>query len=212
MLEPYRRDSNTDPGELHAETTAYYYRARYYDPSIGRLLTEDPAGFNAGVHFYKYVKNQPLDYLDPLGLKCKQVTPWQEIPQMRGGPLQPYLTVQVGLDWQPKPNGWDFSGGAEGPVISCICDWFANHTRIRKFYRENVTEEAWFECQDCTGSHRERQTRDKLKQWHVDVPGLPIIPTQTAQTTGAAVQVGGWNVGMNPDASNTKCTCAPPAP
>jgi hypothetical protein len=97
-------------------------------------------------------------------------------------------------------------------VISCICDWVATRTRIRKFYQKNVTEEAWFECTDCKGSHRERQTRNKLKQWEVDVPGGPIIPYQYAQTRGAAVQLGGWNVGMNPDASNTKCTCAPPAP
>ena len=193
-----------------AETSLYYYRARYYDPSAGRFIAEDPAGFNAGVHFYKYVKNQPSDYVDPYGLKCKQVTPWQEIPQMSGAPLQPYLTFQDGLAWQFKT--WDFSGGAEGPVISCICDWFATHTRIRKFYRKTAAEEAWFECTDCNASHRERHTRNTLKQWEVDVPGLPIIPTQTAQTTGATVQSGGWNVGMNPDASNTKCTCAPPAP
>jgi RHS repeat-associated protein len=196
--------------EFDGETSLYYYRARYYDASIGRFLAEDPAGFNAGIHFYKYVKNQPLDYVDPYGLKCAQVTPWQEIPQMSGAPLQPYSSYQDGLAWQFK--GWDLSGGSEGPVISCICDWVATRTRIRKFYQKNVTEEAWFECTDCKGSHRERQTRNKLKQWEVDVPGGPIIPYQYAQTRGAAVQLGGWNVGMNPDASNTKCTCAPPAP
>jgi len=97
----------------HWDTSALsYYRARYYDPQSGRFASEDPVGFNAGIHFYKYVKNQPLDYLDPLGLKCKQVSPWQEIPQMRGGPLRPYLTVQDGLAWQF--NGWDFQVALKG--------------------------------------------------------------------------------------------------
>ncbi len=190
---------------------ASYYRARYYDPSTARFIAEDPARFNAGVHFYKYVKNQPLDYVDPYGFKCTQVTPWQEIPQMSGVPLQPYLTLEDGVFWEFQ--SWDFSGGPEGPVISCICDWIATHTRIRKFYEKNVTEEAWFECTDCKGSHRERQTRNKSKRWAVDTPGRPIIPTLTGQSTGAAVQLGGRNVGMNPDASNTDCTCRwPPQP
>jgi RHS repeat-associated protein len=196
--------------EFDAETNLYYYRARYYDPSAGRFIAEDPGGFNAGVHFYKYVKNQPLDYIDPYGLKCQQVTPWQEIPQMRGAPLQPYLTVRDGVFWDFQ--GWDFSGGPEGPVISCICDWIASRTRIRKYYEKNVTEEAWFECTDCKGSHREHQTRNKFKKWEVDTPGGPIIPYMKAQTTGATVQLGARNVGMNPDASNTDCTCQPPAP
>ncbi len=46
----------------------YYYRARYYDPSIGRFLSEDPIGFAAGdFNFYRYVLNNPKNYLDPSG-------------------------------------------------------------------------------------------------------------------------------------------------
>ena len=30
-----------------------YYRARYYDPKIGRFMSEDPVGFDAGVNFYR---------------------------------------------------------------------------------------------------------------------------------------------------------------
>ncbi|MCL4244488.1 MAG: RHS repeat-associated core domain-containing protein, partial [Candidatus Dadabacteria bacterium] len=30
--------------EYDAESGLYYYRARYYDPSIGRFLQEDPIG------------------------------------------------------------------------------------------------------------------------------------------------------------------------
>ena len=39
-LNPFRYS-----GEYFDEETGFYYlRARYYDPSIGRFLTEDPAG------------------------------------------------------------------------------------------------------------------------------------------------------------------------
>jgi RHS repeat-associated protein len=54
-----------------SETDAYYYRARYYDPSMGRFLSEDPEAFRAGpTNFYPYVGNEPVQWSDPLGL-CK---------------------------------------------------------------------------------------------------------------------------------------------
>ncbi len=34
--------------EWDPETNLYYYRARYYDPKIGRFLSEDPEGFIDG--------------------------------------------------------------------------------------------------------------------------------------------------------------------
>ncbi|MDO8969746.1 MAG: RHS repeat-associated core domain-containing protein [Saprospiraceae bacterium] len=45
-----------------------YYRARYYDPAIGRFISEDPKGFGAGVNFYAYVLNNPVNANDPMGL------------------------------------------------------------------------------------------------------------------------------------------------
>jgi len=57
--------------ESDSETGLYYYRARYYDPTIGRFIKEDPAGFDAGSpNFYAYVGNDATDGIDPFGLKC----------------------------------------------------------------------------------------------------------------------------------------------
>lgn len=47
---------------------ASYYRARYYDPIVGRFLGEDPSDFGGGINFYAYVANDPLNWNDPLGL------------------------------------------------------------------------------------------------------------------------------------------------
>jgi len=52
----------------------YYYRARYYDSEVGRFLSEDPIGFQAGVNFYAYVNNNPLRFNDPSGLDSFLVT------------------------------------------------------------------------------------------------------------------------------------------
>ena len=54
--------------EWDGESGLYYYRFRYYDPRIGRFISEDPAGFTAGFNRYAYVSNQPITYSDPLGL------------------------------------------------------------------------------------------------------------------------------------------------
>ena len=54
--------------ELDSESGLYYYRARYYDSELGRFLTEDPLGFEAGVNFYAYVGNNPVNNTDPTGM------------------------------------------------------------------------------------------------------------------------------------------------
>lgn len=52
-------------------TEALHYRARYYDPTIGRFISEDPIGFiGSGTNFYAYVRNSPVMFGDPMGL-CK---------------------------------------------------------------------------------------------------------------------------------------------
>jgi RHS repeat-associated protein len=45
-----------------------YHRARYYDPSTGRFLSEDRIDFRVAIDLYNYVKNNPLSFTDPRGL------------------------------------------------------------------------------------------------------------------------------------------------
>jgi len=55
--------------EWDKETGLYYYRARYYDPSVGRFIQKDPIGFDGGdVNLYGYVQNNPVNWVDPEGL------------------------------------------------------------------------------------------------------------------------------------------------
>ncbi len=46
----------------------YYMRARYYDPKVGRFISEDPIGFDGGdVNLMAYVNNNPVMGMDPDG-------------------------------------------------------------------------------------------------------------------------------------------------
>jgi len=53
--------------EFDPETGLYFYRARAYDPLIGRFLQEDPIRFLASNNFYPYVANDPIRFRDPSG-------------------------------------------------------------------------------------------------------------------------------------------------
>ncbi len=62
--------------ERDVTTGLYYMGARFYDPTIGRWLSEDPVQdtFNpAALNFYAYVQNSPVNWIDPTGLQtCDQ--------------------------------------------------------------------------------------------------------------------------------------------
>ncbi len=53
-------------GEYYDEETGLIYlRARYYDPSIGRFISEDP--IQDGTNWYAYCANNPVMFVDPSG-------------------------------------------------------------------------------------------------------------------------------------------------
>ena len=81
--------------ERDADTGMFYYRARFYDPQVGRFISEDPVRSNSNA--YNYVENNPIRKRDPLGL----------FPM--GLPFKPY---------PPFPDIWlHVEGGGGGQVI-----------------------------------------------------------------------------------------------
>ena len=55
--------------DYDSETSLRYYRARYYDQTIGRFIAEDPIRFAGSSDFYSYTQNRPVNAKDPSGLK-----------------------------------------------------------------------------------------------------------------------------------------------
>jgi RHS repeat-associated protein len=54
--------------EFDSDTGLYYYRARWYDPKVGRFISEDPIGLAGGINQFAYVGNDPQNATDPSGL------------------------------------------------------------------------------------------------------------------------------------------------
>jgi len=73
--------SETDPaafdqvfyftGRMYDESTGLQNNLnRWYDPTVGAWISEDPIGFEAGDgNLYRYVRNSPADRVDPNGLE-----------------------------------------------------------------------------------------------------------------------------------------------
>jgi RHS repeat-associated protein len=113
------------------ESGLYYYRARYYDPHLGRFLSPDPLRFIDGPNVYSYVLNNPTNLVDPLGLRSG----WGWASWGLGGALHlagaffvgsnpvaaglwaaSYLWWAVGYDspvWDPLKDG----GGGQCPTF-----------------------------------------------------------------------------------------------
>ncbi|MGC2422682.1 MAG: RHS repeat-associated core domain-containing protein, partial [Candidatus Acidiferrales bacterium] len=58
-------------GRENDGTGVYFYRARYYSPTLQRFLAEDPVGLGAGSNLYVYALDNPIAGLDPTGLDAQ---------------------------------------------------------------------------------------------------------------------------------------------
>ncbi|WP_197273151.1 RHS repeat-associated core domain-containing protein [Neisseria sp. 74A18] len=52
------------------ESGLHYNRFRYYDPSVGRFISQDPIGLLGGINLFEYAPNTTR-WIDPLGLNKK---------------------------------------------------------------------------------------------------------------------------------------------
>jgi RHS repeat-associated protein len=53
--------------EYDSETGLYSFRARYYDPELGRFLQPDPLGYQDSMNLYQAFNCNPVNFLDPMG-------------------------------------------------------------------------------------------------------------------------------------------------
>jgi RHS repeat-associated protein len=109
---PMAQASAASRGEVHQplrfqgqyfdeETGLHYNRFRYYDPDVGRFVSQDPIGFGGGDNFYRYAPN-PATWLDPFGLNLFCKTSWQAPGRGTG---HKYDVFQQNIDWNLSHDG-----------------------------------------------------------------------------------------------------------
>jgi RHS repeat-associated protein len=90
-------------GKQRDTTGLYYFNARYYDPIIGRFITEDPA--KQGNSWYTYCGNNPLNHTDPDGREYTQE--WLDDTYNKYINNEPMFVSERGL-WEAQ----NFNSGA----------------------------------------------------------------------------------------------------
>ena len=88
----------TEQGAKTDINVNYDFRNRVYSPTLGRWLTNDPLGFEAGVvNTFRYVGNGPGNGLDPMGLEMPVPSKVYNPPASKITPKFPKYKGQMGI-------------------------------------------------------------------------------------------------------------------
>ena len=59
---------------MDEESGLIYFGWRYYDPEMGRWISQDPLGYAEGANLYAYCHNNPLNVFDRFGLEAESAS------------------------------------------------------------------------------------------------------------------------------------------
>jgi RHS repeat-associated protein len=201
--------------QIDRESGLFYNRHRYYDPQMGRYITQDPIGLEGGNNLYGYVKGNPNGIVDPMGLEPPTANP-------NGPYYHSYMmktdickTEQLGCTkekvWEllkknaaPGSNGKDdvrndvaseikflgLSGGKVNHIVDDASKSVYNvtapgHIFSDGFVKREVTEENGTICVKTTGEGNNKSALKNLLNMKTYKPGFTSLDNNI-------IKQGGW--------------------
>jgi RHS repeat-associated protein len=129
LVNPFRNTAR----EFDSESSLYYYRARYFDPTTGRFLSEDPIAFEGGANFYAYVGNNVPNLIDPFGLCVPSADIAKCLENAFGQPIDKVTIIEK---VKPADYKWGATTRKNEITIFVPCDVFFNDpdTYLEEYY------------------------------------------------------------------------------
>jgi hypothetical protein len=113
------------------ETDLYYYGYRYYSPTLGRWINRDPSGEEGGINLYSFIRNDPINSWDYLGLIKYQ---------FKEGRCKIYVTLTWSIHFKDDSTG----------------SWTSNQKQQWQKKAENIIEDYFnnspYKCYSCNNS------------------------------------------------------------
>jgi len=99
--------------EIEPKSGIYYYGYRYYEPNLQRWLNRDPIQEAGGINLYRFVGNNPINWVDPFGLQfAAMFNGWNPYYQPPPPPSLPSFSFGV-LDSASVEAGSGAGAGAQ---------------------------------------------------------------------------------------------------
>lgn len=211
--------------ELDA-TGLYYFNARYYDPQIGRFITEDPA--RDGLNWYVYCRNNPISFVDvdgrqaiefPLSLPFElefsiptDVFPLAYPSTMSAEGSSDQTPGPQRIDWMDPPSGPSGLGPEWKETTSAD-----NKSGNRDFYNKETGESVRWDTGEKRGQgghwHRYNPNETGKKDAYLDAKGRPCAdgskPSHIYPKTFIQKVIDGINGILSPSSTPSTSTGTP---
>ncbi|MCX5951905.1 MAG: DUF6531 domain-containing protein, partial [Cyanobacteria bacterium] len=119
---------------------------RYYDSDTGRFVSEDPVGLLGGdTNIRRYVQNNPVNEVDPLGLGYWAKRPLQGLPWLgpaSSNPLYDYFNSEISHEHYIFDDGTNIGFGPDGRFSETDPNTLSKYRRDSGDYDDSIMREA----------------------------------------------------------------------